>query len=208
MASRRVGFGDEPPEGRGGWSWAVLLALGVLLAATAAVLDPTLWRSVKGWASGLEGDAAEILPWLVAIPIAAVALFVLRGLFTAIAGRPGRGAPVETTPRTTPASASRRRSKRRAGRWEEEPKEDSPAPESGEVGDKAGGWFAIIFLIFWLCGWTLGIVFAIGAVLGEMSSGAFGPHLFLLVWIAFALVGWVVAFGVLIGLLRSALSKR
>ena len=61
------------------------------------------------------------------------------------------------------------------------------------------------FLLVWLTGWSAGIVFALGAFLGEFVD--FGPgdifvKGFLFVWISFALIGWWFAARALLRVLR------
>jgi hypothetical protein len=57
-------------------------------------------------------------------------------------------------------------------------------------------WFAIAFMIFWLCGWAFGELAAITSLVGFFRSGESPPDLFLFVWLA----GWTLggAFAVLV----------
>jgi len=52
-------------------------------------------------------------------------------------------------------------------------------------------WFIILFLSFWLCGWFLGEVFALGAVFGVLRNAA---GLFLVFWLCGWTVGGLFAF--------------
>ena len=62
-------------------------------------------------------------------------------------------------------------------------------------------WLIIGFMCFWLVGWTLGILFAIGALLGG-TSGDSGGDIFLLFWLVGASIGWIFAVWVLYWLFR------
>ena len=58
-------------------------------------------------------------------------------------------------------------------------------------------WGPIIFIFLWLCGWTVGVVFAGMLILaGEAEPG-------LIIWEVFAVIGWFVAAGVLYFLIRN-----
>ena len=58
-------------------------------------------------------------------------------------------------------------------------------------------WVVLAFLGFWLVGWTAGILFALGQVLGSSDAEPF-----LYVWLGFALIGEVIAVWVLVNILR------
>ncbi|MEM7440410.1 MAG: hypothetical protein AAF393_12485 [Pseudomonadota bacterium] len=58
-------------------------------------------------------------------------------------------------------------------------------------------WFPIIFLTFWLTGWTGGIFLVIGIITSGQGDGG------LFAWLSFAILGWVVAVFVLIKLIRN-----
>ena len=58
-------------------------------------------------------------------------------------------------------------------------------------------WVVLAFLGFWLVGWTVGIVFALGQVLGQSDADPF-----LYVWLGFAVLGEVVAVLVLFNIIR------
>jgi len=58
-------------------------------------------------------------------------------------------------------------------------------------------WGVVAFLIFWLCGWAMGEVFALGAL---FSGGTPWPvKLFLLVWVVFWTIGGLAAICFTIG---------
>ena len=46
-------------------------------------------------------------------------------------------------------------------------------------------WFVLLFLSFWVCGWTVGGIAAINQVLRD-------PHAFLIFWLGGWAIGWVV----------------
>jgi hypothetical protein len=70
-------------------------------------------------------------------------------------------------------------------------------------------WFIIAFLGFWLAGWTVGILFAVGALVGTLGSFGF-ETVFLVVWVIAALAGWAFAVWVLLRLVQGmrSVSKR
>ena len=47
-------------------------------------------------------------------------------------------------------------------------------------------WFVALFLAFWLCGWAVGEVFALGAVLGNAVGG---ESLFMIAWLGAWTIG-------------------
>ncbi|PLX36676.1 MAG: hypothetical protein C0606_12680 [Hyphomicrobiales bacterium] len=64
-------------------------------------------------------------------------------------------------------------------------------------------WFAIVFLLVWLVGWTFGIFMAATEMLPPISGGSLGfDNLFVMVWLALAVAGWFLVVRVLIKLLR------
>ena len=64
-----------------------------------------------------------------------------------------------------------------------------PTPKAAKV---KRNWVVILFLSFWLTGWSIGIV----TVLMLITSGSTDSFLF--IWVGFALLGWFVAVYVLI----------
>ena len=218
--TRRVGFGDDP-SGGGGFSWLLPVVLIILIAAAAAILDPTLTQKVQDWLAGVPLTSWSLRAVLFGLTLAFAVYWILSRLaraFSNDARRPGGGSPTgseraerTTKPRPFPARLPRaRRTARRNRSYEEDFGDESDtAPAAGsQTASQAGGCFAIGFLIFWLCGWTVGIVFAVGAFLSSVDDGAIGPEWFLLVWIVFAVFGWFVALRILLGLIRSTLFKQ
>ncbi len=57
-------------------------------------------------------------------------------------------------------------------------------------------WVSIIFMMVWISGWSIGILFALGVLMSGTADA------FLLIWLAFAILGWFVAVFVLTALLR------
>lgn len=59
----------------------------------------------------------------------------------------------------------------------------------------------LLFICFWLTGWTAGILFVSGALVAAISSeGGGGVDLFLIVWLTIAIIGEVVVLRHLVGL--------
>lgn len=97
-------------------------------------------------------------------------------------------------PRPTLASLARLRRERK-----------SPGVEAPKT-PLLGRLFVGGFLLIWLTGWSAGIIFAIGAFLGEFGEFRGGGDLFargfLFVWISFALIGWWFAARALLRIIR------
>lgn len=206
--TRRVGFGDEP-SGGGGASWMMIVAILFVLGVAIAVFDQPLFHRLTGWAFGAGGATTPVLlrgaiPLAVGVAILWVARARFRGRDAAETEGPVRGRRAPSAP-ASPGPAAPTATARPAPRASAE--EPARAELDGSAA-RAGGCFAIVFLIVWLCGWTAGIVFAIGAFWTGFASEAAGVHWFLLIWIAFALVGWVAAFRVLWGMIRAVAVKR
>jgi len=76
------------------------------------------------------------------------------------------------------------------------PPNPKPAPKAKRK------WLTIIFLTFWLCGWSLGILVA-GAVAISGDGGWF-----ILIWLTVAIIGWFAVVAVLIAHLRGSPPKN
>ena len=56
-------------------------------------------------------------------------------------------------------------------------------------------WFLVAFMILWLCGWVVGVIFAGSELLSNSSNGA---DSFLVVWLAGWTIGGALAIAMLI----------